>query len=110
MAGNGGTFPEESTAKIQWQCEDLECSHSPCQARVLWSDNGSIEIRGEIRRNPIDGKLDWSVRVDHYGTSDMTLRQTEEMATHYARRMAAQMGMVFRGQKPKVTKLYDLDD
>ena len=115
MSGNG-TPPEESTTKIQWRCEDPECTNERCDTRVLWSDNGHIEIRGEIRRNPLDGKLDWSVRVDHYGTSDMTMKQTEEMATRHARRMAAEMGMVFRGQKPKTEiqpakrKLYALDD
>jgi hypothetical protein len=43
----------------------------------------------------------------------MTMRQVEQMVTSYARRMAAQVGMVFRGQKPKEAKirnLYALDD
>ncbi len=110
---NDGSLPEESATRIQWRCEDPDCTNERCDARVLWSDNGHIEIRGEIRRNPLDGKLDWSVRVDHYGTSEMTMRQVEQMVTSYARRMAAQVGMVFRGQKPKEAKirnLYALDD
>lgn len=109
MAGNG-TPPEESTAKIQWRCEEPNCSHERCDVKVMWSDNGSIEIRGEIRRNPIDGKLDWSVRVDHYGTSDRSLYLVEAEASQYARRMAGQVGMSFRGPKPKTKKLYALDD
>lgn len=107
MAGNG-TPPMESVAKIQWRCEEPDCDHGRCDARVMWSDNGDVEIRGEIRRNPIDGQMDWSVRVDHYGTSDLTLKQTEALASRYARRMAAQVGMVFRG--PRVVSLVDDED
>jgi len=105
---NSGSIPEESTAKIQWRCEDVDCEHERCDAKVMWSDNGYIEIRGEIRRNPIDGKFDWSVRVDHYGTSDRSMLQTEAEVSRYARRMAAQLGMVFRGRK--VVSLHDPED
>ena len=107
MAGNG-TPPEESTSKIQWRCADVECLHERCDSKVMWSDTGHIEIRGEIRRNPIDGKFDWSVRVDHYGTSDRSLYLVEAEVARYARRMAAQLGMVFRG--PKVVSIHDPED
>ena len=107
MAGNG-TPPEESTAKIQWRCEEPNCDHGRCDVKVMWSDNGHIEIRGEIRRNPIDGQMDWSVRVDHYGTSATSMRQVEETVSRHARRMAAQVGMVFRG--PKVVGIGDVED
>ena len=105
---NTGSIPDEGTAKIQWRCEEPDCEHSRCDARVMWSDSGHIEIRGEIRRNAIDGKMDWSVRVDHYGTSEMTMRQVEAMVSKHARRMAAQVGMVFRG--PKVVSIGDVED
>jgi len=105
---NSGSIPEESTAKIQWRCEEPDCKHGRCNAKVMWSDNGQIEIRGEIRRNPIDGKFDWSVRVDHYGTSDRSLYLVEAEVSRYARRMAAQLGMVFRG--PKVVSIHDPED
>ncbi len=74
----------------------------------MYSDDGNVQIHGEISWNRDDRKWDWCVRVDHYGSSDMTQLQVEAMAARHARRMAAQVGMLFRG--PKVVGIDDTQD
>lgn len=74
----------------------------------MYADDGNVQIRGEISWNADDRKWDWCVRVDHYGSSDMTQPQAEAMAARHARRMAAQVGMLFRG--PKVVAIDDTQD
>ena len=74
----------------------------------MYADDGNVQIHGEIFWNADDKKWDWCVRVDHYGSSDMTQLQVEAMAGRHARRMAAQVGMLFRG--PKVIGIDDVQD
>jgi len=74
----------------------------------MYSDDGNVQIHGEISWNEDDRTWDWCVRVDHYGSSDMTQLQVEAMAARHARRMAAQVGMLFRG--PKVVAIVDVQD
>jgi hypothetical protein len=103
---------DASDRRVAWRCEDSDCDHQFCTARIMWSDTGEVEIRGEIRRNPIDGLWDWSVRVDHYGTSSKKLHHVETELFKHAKAMASQVGRPFKGPKPKVKRLtaYDLDD
>lgn len=65
----------------------------------MWSDSGETEIRGEMVWNADDRKWDWSVAVDHYGSSDMSQTAVEAMVARHARRMATQVGVAFRGRK-----------
>lgn len=103
---NSGSIPGESTNKLKWRCGDVNCDHlTQCKHLVLWSDSGETEIRGEMIWNADDGKWDWSVRVDHYGSSDMSQGAVEMMASRHARRMASQVGVAFRG--PKLVSLYE---
>ena len=74
----------------------------------MYADDGNVQIRGEISWNEDDRKWDWCVRVDHYGSSEMTQLQVEAMAARHARRMAAQVGMQFRG--PKLMVLNAVED
>ena len=74
----------------------------------MYADDGNVQIHGQISWNADDRKWDWCVRVDHYGSSDMTQLQVEAMAGRHARRMAAQVGMLFRG--PKVVAIDDFQD
>lgn len=74
----------------------------------MYADDGNVQIMGEVSWNRDDRKWDWCVRVDHYGSSDMTQLQVEAMAARHARRMAAQVGMLFRG--PKVVGIDDTQD
>ena len=84
----------------------MDCDHLVrCKRLVMWSDSGETEIRGEMLWNPDDNKWDWSVRVDHYGSSSMTQTQVEAMTARHARRMATQVGVAFRG--PKLVSLYE---
>jgi hypothetical protein len=95
--------------RLRWKCSDLDCSHTVgCVEKVMYSDDGNVQIHGEISWNEDDCKWDWCVRVDHYGSSDMTQLQVEAMAARHARRMAAQVGMLFRG--PKVVGIDDTQD
>ena len=95
--------------RLRWKCSDFGCSHTVgCREKVMYSDDGNVQIRGEISWNADDRKWDWCVRVDHYGSSDMTQLQVEAMAGRHARRMAAQVGMLFRG--PKVVAIDDVQD
>jgi hypothetical protein len=95
--------------RLRWKCSDLDCSHTVgCVEKVMYSDDGDVQIHGEISWNEDDRKWDWCVRVDHYGSSDMTQLQVEAMAARHARRMAAQVGMLFRG--PKVVAIVDVQD
>lgn len=106
---NSGSIPNEATYKLKWRCGDLNCDHlDGCRHKVLWTDTGHVAIHGEMVWNRDDHKWDWSVRVDHYGSSEMTQLQVEAMAARHARRMAAQVGMVFRG--PKVLSLVENHD
>jgi hypothetical protein len=107
MAGSG-SIPNEDVGRLKWKCDDIDCTHRKCLSKSMWSDNGEVEIFGTMRWNADDKKWDWSVRVDHYGSSEMTQLQTEEMASRHARRMATQVGLQFRG--PKVTSIHALDD
>ena len=105
MSAPGGP-PNESTYKLRWRCGDMDCDHlNGCRIRVMWSDSGETEIRGEMVWNADDRKWDWSIAVDHYGSSGMTQGQVEAMVTKHARRMATQVGVAFRG--PKVVSLYE---
>ena len=95
--------------RLRWKCGDIDCSHTVgCPEKVMYADDGNVQIRGEISWNMDDRKWDWCVRVDHYGSSDMTQLQVEMMAARHARRMAAQVGMLFRG--PKVVSIVDVED
>jgi hypothetical protein len=99
----------EKTDRIRWKCADIDCSHTTrCVDKVMYSDDGNVQIHGEIHWNVDDRKWDWCVRVDHYGSSEMSINQVEMMAGRHARRMAAQVGMQFRG--PKIASLHDLKD
>ena len=103
---NTGSIPGEATGKLQWRCGDLNCSHMPeCKRLVMWSDSGETEIRGEMVWNADDRKWDWSVAVDHYGSSDMNQSNVEVMVARHARRMATQVGVAFRGRK--LVSLYE---
>lgn len=103
---NSGSIPGEATGKLQWLCGDLNCSHTPtCKRLVMWSDSGETEIRGEMVWNEDDRKWDWSVAVDHYGSSDMSQSNVEAMTARHARRMATQVGVAFRGRK--LVSLYE---
>lgn len=106
MVGDG-TPPDEYSGKLGWRCADLNCTHlGGCKHKVLWSDSGYTELRGEMVWNDDDQKWDWSVRVDHYGSMAGRASLVEAMATKHIRRMASQVGLAFRG--PKVS-LYDED-
>lgn len=95
--------------RLKWKCADIDCLHTfRCAEKVMYADDGNVQIRGEISWNPDDRKWDWCVRVDHYGSSEMTQTQVEAMVGRHARRMAAQVGMQFRG--PKVVNLVDVED
>ena len=95
--------------RLRWKCGDIDCSHTvKCPEKVMYADDGNVQIHGEISWNMDDRKWDWCVRVDHYGSSDMTQAQVEMMAARHARRMAAQVGMLFRG--PKVVSIVDVED
>jgi len=103
---NSGSIPGEATHKLKWRCADVDCDHTTgCKHLVLWSDSGETEIRGEMIWNTDDRKWDWSVAVDHYGSSSMRQGNVEAMAARHARRMASQVGVAFRG--PKLVKLYE---
>lgn len=105
MSAPGGP-PNEATYKLKWRCGDVDCDHmSTCKRLVMWSDSGETEIRGEMVWNTDDGKWDWSIAVDHYGSSNMTQLQVEAMVTKHARRMATQVGVAFRGRK--LVSLYE---
>lgn len=95
--------------RLRWKCGDIDCTHVVgCNEKVMYADDGNVQIRGELSWNPDDRKWDWCVRVDHYGSSEMTQLQVEAMAARHARRMAAQVGMAFRG--PKVVSIVDVED
>ncbi len=95
--------------RLRWKCGDIDCTHTVgCPEKVMYADDGNVQIHGEISWNMDDRKWDWCVRVDHYGSSDMTQAQVEMMAARHARRMAAQVGMLFRG--PKVVSIVDVED
>lgn len=95
--------------RLRWKCGDIDCSHTVgCPEKVMYADDGNVQIHGEISWNMDDRKWDWCVRVDHYGSSDMSQTQVEMMAARHARRMAAQVGMLFRG--PKVVSIVDVED
>jgi len=95
--------------RLRWICGDIDCSHTVgCREKVMYSDDGNVQIHGEVSWNQDDRKWDWCVRVDHYGSSDMTQLQVEAMAARHARRMATQVGMLFRG--PKVVAIDDVQD
>lgn len=97
---NNGSIPGEATYKLKWLCGDVDCDHlTGCKRLVMWSDSGETEIRGEMVWNTEDNKWDWSVAVDHYGSSEMTQLQVEAMTARHARRMATQVGVAFRGRK-----------
>ena len=99
MSAPGGP-PNEATYKLKWRCGDVDCDHiDGCRRQVLWTDSGHVEIRGEMVWNKDDRQWDWSVAVDHYGSSNMTQLQVEAMVARHARRMASQVGMQFRGRK-----------
>lgn len=103
---NSGSIPGEATYKLKWRCGDVNCDHlTECKHLVMWSDSGETEIRGEMVWNPDDGKWDWSVAVDHYGSSSMGRGQVEAMVARHARRMATQVGVAFRGRK--LVSLYE---
>lgn len=94
--------------RLAWKCADIDCSHTTrCVDKVMYADDGNVQIHGEISWNADDRKWDWCVRVDHYGSSEMTQLQVETMVGRHARRMAAQVGMQFRG--PKVVGIDDVD-
>lgn len=95
--------------RLRWKCADIDCTHTVgCREKVMYADDGHVQIRGEINWNSDDNKWDWCVRVDHYGSSEMNQLQVEAMAARHARRMAGQVGMLFRG--PKIAALPVEDD
>ena len=103
---NSGSIPSEATHKLKWRCGDLNCDHmTGCKRLVMWTDSGETEIRGEMVWNADDRQWDWSVAVDHYGSSGMSQAQVETMTARHARRMATEVGVAFRGRK--LVSLYE---
>lgn len=103
---NSGSIPGEATHKLKWRCGDIKCDHlTECKHLVMWTDSGETEIRGEMVWNPDDHKWDWSVAVDHYGSSNMSQNMVETMVARHARRMATEVGVAFRGRK--LVSLYE---
>ena len=95
--------------RLAWKCADIDCTHTTrCAEKVMYADDGNVMIRGEISWNADDRKWDWCVRVDHYGATDDVQHRVEKHAAQQARRMAAQVGMAFRGRK--MPGLDDVDD
>lgn len=75
---------------LEWVCADPDCLHDGvCRERVLFADDSFTQIRGTMTFNPDDGKWDWCVSVDYYGSSLMPDVQVEAMASRYARKMAS---------------------
>ena len=74
----------------------------------MFADDGYTQIRGEVSWNPSDDKWDWRVQVDHYGSTDDFQHRVEAVVGRHARRMAAQVGMAFRG--PKIASIADVED
>lgn len=74
----------------------------------MYADDGYTQIRGTVSWNSDDGKWDWCVTVDHYGSAEMPLHKVEAIAGRHARRMASQVGMGFRG--PKIADLPGTED
>ena len=79
-----------SRERLQWKCSDLDCIHNGyCQNKVMFTDDGYIQIRGEMTFNRDDGKWDWCVSVDYYGSSPLPVDKVEALASRHARRMAS---------------------
>lgn len=87
--------------RLSWRCADIDCRHTAvdCKSKVMWSDDGAVQIRGEIFQNETDGQWDYVVRVEVYGTSNRPLPLVEADVGRMARRMATPVGMTFRGRK-----------
>lgn len=100
---------EANFGKLTWRCNDIDCRHTAvdCKSKVMWSDDGAVQIRGEIFRNETDGQWDYVMRVEVYGTSDRMLPLVEADVSRMARRMASPVGMLFRGRK--VSGIDDVD-
>lgn len=96
--------------RLRWKCADIDCLHGfdECSSKVMYADDGYVQIRGEITWNRDDEKWDWCVRVDHYGSDAHPINKVEAMVGRHARRMAGQVGMQFRG--PKIAALPGVDD
>lgn len=105
---NSGSLPDEPTGRLKWRCSDLDCLHdTTCREKVMWSDDGSVQIRGELFWNEDDGKWDWVVRVEVYGSTARLQPLVEAEVARHARRMASAVGVKFRG--PKVVGVDDVD-
>lgn len=89
---------------LRWKCTDLDCRHDGyCREKTLFSDDGFVQIRGSMTWNQDDGKWDWCVSVDYYGSAAMPDFKVEALASRHARKMASLV-------HPEGAALYVVDD